>query len=295
MPDRMGREGLHKRALRLYAAAMKIVLALLAVSAAAYVAVLARVWFGQDRLTYRPLAEIEAMPDSVGLAYEDVLLVNRQGTRIHGWFVPCAGAQRTMLFLHGNAGNVSHRLPSLRLFHDIGLNVLVIDYSGYGRSGGEPSEAATRADARAAWDWLTGVRGVTAGDVVLFGRSLGGAVAAGLAGELAAEGTAPEALILESTFTSAVDMGAHFYPWLPVRRLIRNRYESVAALAGVRVPALFAHSPEDDVVPYALGRALHDGYGGPKRFLPLRGGHNLGYQEMGRDYTDGLARFLDSL
>jgi len=291
----MGSEGLHKRALHLYAASMKIVLALLAVSAAAYLAVLARVWFGQDRLTYRPLAAIEATPDDAGLAYEDVLLTNRLGTRIHGWFVPCAGAHRTMLFLHGNAGNVSHRLPSLRLLHDLGLAVLVIDYSGYGRSGGAPSEAATRADARAAWDWLTGVRGVAAGDVVLFGRSLGGAVAAGLAGELAAEGAAPGALILESTFTSAADMGAHFYPWLPVRRLIRHRYDSAAALAGVRVPALFVHSPEDDVVPYALGRALHDGYAGPKQFLPLRGGHNRGYLETGRDYTDGLARFLDSL
>ncbi|MEF2231413.1 MAG: alpha/beta hydrolase, partial [Pseudodesulfovibrio sp.] len=203
--------------------------------------------------------------------------------------------RRTMLFLHGNAGNVSHRLPSLRLFHDLGIAVLVIDYSGYGRSGGAPSEEATRADARAAWDWLTGDRGAPARDVVLFGRSLGGAVAAGLAGELAAEGVAPGALILESTFTSAADMGARLYPWLPVRRLMRNRYDSAAALADVRVPALFAHSPDDETVPCALGRALHDGYGGPKTFLALRGGHNRGYLEMGRDYPAGLARFLGGL
>ena len=274
---------------------MRILLSVLALMGLGYLAVLARVWFGQERLFFRPSAETAGLPESVGLTHENVWLTTRAGTRIHGWFVPRAGSRRTLLFLHGNAGNVSHRLASLRIFHDLGLSVLVIDYSGYGRSACKPSEAATRADARAAWDWLTRDRGMAAQDVIVFGRSLGGGVAAGLAGELEAEGIRPGGLVLESTFTSAAEMGARRYPWLPVRRLVRYRYDSAAALERVRVPTLFAHSPEDETVPFCLGRALHDGYAGPKQFFNLRGGHNRGYLEMGDAYPAGLARFLSSL
>jgi len=273
---------------------MRFLLALAAVAAVGYAAAAARVWFVQRRILFRPVRELEGTPADEGLAYRDVALTNRQGTSLHGWFVPRAGARFTLLFFHGNGGNVSHRLFSLRLFHDLGLAVLLIDYSGYGRSGGTPSEAALLADARAAWDWAA-AQGSAAGDVILFGRSLGGAVAAGLAGELAAGDVRPGGVILESTFNSAADMGARRYPWLPVRRLIRDRFDSAAALGEVRVPALFAHSPEDEVVPFELGRILYEGYRGPKSFLPLRGGHNRGYLEMGPDYPAGLARFLESL
>ncbi|MDD3313194.1 alpha/beta hydrolase [Pseudodesulfovibrio sp.] len=273
---------------------MRFLFAFAALAAGGYAAAAARVWFGQRRILFRPVRELEGTPADEGLGYADVELANRLGTPLHGWRVPCAGARFTLLFFHGNGGNVSHRLASLRLFHDLGASVLLIDYSGYGRSGGRPSEGALLADARAAWDWAA-AQGSRAGDVILFGRSLGGAVAAGLAGELAAEGVRPGGIILESTFTSAADVGARRYPWLPVRRLIRDRFDSAAALAGVHVPALFAHSPTDEVVPFELGRALYEGYRGPKSFLPLRGGHNRGYLEMGQDYPDGLARFLSSL
>jgi len=273
---------------------MRILLALAALAACGYAAAAARVWFGQRRVLFRPVRELAGTPADEGLAYSDVRPANRLGTTLHGWHVPCAGARFTLLFFHGNGGNVSHRLASLRLFHDLGASVLLIDYSGYGRSEGEPSETALLADARAAWDLAVG-QGARPEDVIIFGRSLGGAVAAGLTGELAAEGVRPCGLILESTFTSAADMGVRRYPWLPVRRLIRDLFDSAAALAGVRVPALFAHSPGDEVVPFELGRALYEGYGGPKSFLPLRGDHNRGYLEMGEDYPAGLARFLDSL
>ena len=260
--------------------------------AAGYVAVLVWVYASQRRLLYHPTAEIEATPEVVGLGYEDVWLENRLGTRLHGWWVPCDGSRLTLLFCHGNGGNVSHRVESLRLFHEMGISVLVFDYSGYGQSGGSPSEGATRADARAAFDWLARGRGMEPDRIVLFGRSLGGAVAAGLAAELAAEGVQPAGIILESTFTSVGDMGAAMYPWFPVRRLVRDRYDSREALAGLRIPALFGHSPDDDVVPFALGRDLYESYGGPKTFLPMRGGHNRGYAAMGAAYTEPLGRFL---
>ena len=120
-------------------------------------------------------------------------------------------------------------------------------------------------------------------------------MAAGLARDLARQGTAPAGLILESTFTSLGDMGAAHYPWLPVRLLARFRYDARQDLAGLSLPILFLHSPEDEIVPYALGRALYRDYGGPKTFLALRGGHNDGFLTTGPDYAQGLRRFLDGL
>lgn len=261
---------------------------------AAYALLAAWIYFSQRGMVYCPRREMVATPADAGLAYEDVRLVNRLGTEIHGWRLEREGARLTLLFCHGNGGNVSHRLESLRIFHDLGLSVLIFDYSGYGRSGGEPSEEGTYADARAGWDRLMD-SGVHPGSVVLFGRSLGGGVAAGLARELADEGVAPAGIILESTFTSMPDMGAYLYPWLPVRRLSRFRYDSAAALAGLHLPGLFLHGPDDDVVPYALGSRLFEGYGGPKTFFELSGDHNRGFLETGAPYRDALARFLSSL
>ncbi|MBU4191464.1 MAG: alpha/beta hydrolase [Proteobacteria bacterium] len=277
---------------------MTTLLKIVAVLAAAYVCLTVWVYLSQRRLLYQPTRTVTATPADIGLAYEDVRLVNALGTELHGWWLPHPQARFTLLFCHGNGGNVSHRLHSLRLFHDLGLSVLIFDYSGYGRSLGEPSEVATRADARAAWDWLA-QRGIDPGSVILFGRSLGGAVAARLAADVvadvAAEGTPVAGLILESTFTSVPDMGARLYPWLPVRLLVRDRYDSTRALAGLQTPALFIHSPDDEIVPHALGLALYDGYQGPKSFLALTGGHNDGFLLSGQDYVAGLVRFLAGL
>lgn len=284
--------GVHKTGFGLYGPGMWTFLKIAMFLAAGYAAVLGWVYVSQRRLLYQPSAVVEATPEVVGLGYADVWLTNRLGTRLHGWWVPCAGSRLTLLFCHGNGGNVSHRLESLRLFHELGLSVLVFDYSGYGRSEGTPSEKDTRADARAGWDWLVSEAGAEASGIVLFGRSLGGAVAAGLGAELAAGGVQPAGIILESTFTSVADMGARIYPWLPVRRLVRDRYDSVAALAGVRLPALFGHSPDDEMVPFELGRALYESYGGPKTFMAMRGGHNRGYMDMGPAYAEAFGRFL---
>lgn len=279
----------------MYVPAMTSLIKIVAVLAAAYVCLAAWVYLSQRRLLYQPTRTVTATPADIGLAYEDVRLVNALGTKLHGWWLPRPEARFTLLFCHGNGGNVSHRLESLRIFHDLGLSVLIFDYSGYGRSGGEPSEVATRADARAAWDWLA-QRGIDPGTVILFGRSLGGGVAARLAADVATtsgtRGTPAAGLILESTFTSVPDMGARLYPWLPVRLLVRDRYDSTNALAGLRIPALFIHSTDDEMVPHALGRALFDGYQGPKSFLVLRGGHNDGFLLTGEAYVAGLARFL---
>lgn len=271
--------------------AIKVVGAL----ALVYGALTAWVFLSQRKLLYFPKRELVATPVEAGLAYEDVHLTNELGTTIHGWWLPCDNARFTLLFSHGNGGNISHRLESLRIFHDLGLSVLIYDYSGYGQSLGEVSEEATRADARAAWHWLVDERDIGPHTILLFGRSLGGAVAARLAGELNADNVQPAGMILESTFTSIPDMGAHVYPWLPVRQLARFEYNSRSELADVRSPALFLHSRDDDVVPYDIGYNLYDNYHGPKSFLELLGDHNAGFLFTGEVYVEGLDRFLTQL
>ena len=265
------------------------------VLALVYGSLAAWMYFSQRRLLYMPREELVGTPNDAGLAYEDVRLRNGLGTDIHAWWVPHDRPRFTLLFSHGNGGNISHRLESLRIFHDLGLSVLIYDYSGYGQSRGEPGEEATGADALAAWDWLVRERGVDPGSVILFGRSLGGAVAAELAARLAERGVAPAGLILESTFSSVPDMGALLYPWLPVRRLARFRYDSENVLRNVTLPVLFLHSREDDIVPFELGKRLHDGYGGPKSFFELLGDHNTGFLATGQVYADGLDRFFAGL
>jgi uncharacterized protein len=234
-----------------------------------------------------PLAQIASTPEVRGLAYEDVTLTTADGLALHAWYLPHPAPRGVLLFCHGNAGNISHRLDSLQIFHRLGLAVLIFDYRGYGRSEGSPSEDGTYRDAEAAWRHLVEERGVAPAQIVLFGRSLGAAVAA----ELASRHT-PGALILESAFTSVPDLAAELYPFLPARRLARFRYDAQSALRGVAAPVLIVHSPEDEIIPIHHGRRLYDAAAEPKAFLEIRGDHNFGFVLSGREYVDGLDRFL---
>lgn len=244
----------------------------------------------QPRLLYYPELPgraLTATPADIGLDYEAVRLTTRDGLQLAGWFVPHPRARATLLFLHGNAGNISHRLDSIRLFHDLGLAVLIIDYRGYGESEGQPTEAGTYHDAAAAWEYLVGQRHLASGEIVIFGRSLGGAVAADLASR-----TQPGALFLESTFVSVPDMAARLYPWLPVRWLSRYRYDTGAKLAAITAPLLIAHSADDEIIPYAHGRRLFELAREPKRFLELRGAHNGGFLVSREAYARAVDSFL---
>ena len=260
-----------------------------------YVAIVIWVYASQRKMLFHPSHFDAGSPTDVGLAYEDVRMKTSLGTRIQGWWLPHEKPRFTLLFSHGNAGNITHRIQSLRIFHDLGLSVMVYDYSGYGQSDGEPSEEATQADAQAAWDWLVNEQHIPADQIVLFGRSLGGAVTARLAADLASNGVTPAGIIMESTFSSVPDMGAYMYPWLPVRQLAKYKYDSVAALTSVTAPALFAHSGDDEIVPFALGDRLYLSYGSHKQFMEMRGDHNSGYMEMGPEYPAGLDQFLKAL
>jgi fermentation-respiration switch protein FrsA (DUF1100 family) len=248
-------------------------------------------WLLQPKLLFFPFPEMVGTPADWGFAYEDVWLTTEDGVRLHGWFLPAPNrraAPHTLLFLHGNAGNISHRSASVAIFRELGLDQLIIDYRGYGQSEGRPSETGLYRDASAAWRWLTGSRGIAPADVVVFGRSLGGAVATELAARVR-----PGALIVESSFTDVPSMARLHHPLLARFVPLRYRFPSAANLARVQSPVLVLHSPDDGIVPFAHGRALHAAAPGPKRFVELVGGHNEGFLSSQPHYQEALAAFLD--
>lgn len=243
----------------------------------------------QSHLVFYPETgrEVIATPARINLPYEDVHLETSDGVRLHGWYIPAPQARGTVLFLHGNAGNISHRLDSVLMFHRLGYSMLIIDYRGYGNSGGTPTEQGTYRDAEAAWRYLTENRHIASCRIVLFGESLGGAVAAWLAAS-----HKPAALVIASGFTSVPDLAQQLYPFLPARWLARIRYDTRESLEAVTVPVLVAHSPEDDIIPFSHGRALFDAAHPPKQFLELAGGHNDGFIFMRESWVNVLEDFL---
>ncbi len=255
-----------------------------------YVALLLYLYFFQANFLYLPQIpsyEILARPDTIGLAYEEVTIVTDEGVPLDAWFLPVDQPRGVLLFFHGNAGNISHRLDSLKVFNELGLATLIFDYRGYGRSRGVPSEEGTYRDAEAVWRYVTEQRHTKPKDTVLFGRSLGSAVAAYLATQ-----HTPGALIIESGFTSVPDMAAEAYPFFPARWLARFRYDTEAYLESVSCPVLIVHSRDDEIVPFAHGRRLFAVANAPKQLLEMRGGHNEGFLVSGQTYMDGLDAFL---
>jgi fermentation-respiration switch protein FrsA (DUF1100 family) len=267
--------------------ASRVLSSLLTSLIVAYGAVVAFAYFYQERLVYFPLADLAATPRERGLEYEEVWLTAEDGVRLHGWFIPANAPRAVLLYFHGNAGNISHRLERIALFHRLRLSVFIVDYRGYGKSEGAPSEQGTYRDAAAAWRYLTQVRHHAPDEIVVFGRSLGGGVAA----QLAAHQT-PRALIVESAFTSMTDLGGEAYPWLPVRWLSRYEYPVQAHLARVQSPVLIVHSRQDEIIPFRHGEKLYAHARAPKRFLEIRGGHNDSFLTSGETYTEGLDAFL---
>ena len=241
----------------------------------------------QDKMIYQPWGEITATPSRIGLSFEYISFEASDGVRLHGWFIPAAKtSERALLFFHGNAGNISHRLESIRVFHELGLDLLIFDYRGYGKSEGRPTEEGLYMDGRAAFDFLV-ERGYFPDRIVVFGRSLGGAVAARISLE-----KAPGALILESTFTSLFDMARRVARLFPVRRLLRSEYPTESIMAGILCPVLVIHSPDDEIIPFCQGERLYERITGPKAFLEIKGDHNGGFILTGEAYRKGLESFL---
>jgi fermentation-respiration switch protein FrsA (DUF1100 family) len=248
-----------------------------------------RGWFENLNL-YFPSRQVDLTPKVYGIAYEEVSFASGDGTRLNGWWIPASGAGHApvLLLCHGNAGNMGSRVEKVRILHELGLALFLFDYRGYGKSKGSPSEKGLYEDARAAYRYLTEQRKIPARAVILHGESLGGAVAVELATRLEAG-----AVITESTFTSVVDMGRRYFPFLPIRFLVTQNFDSLSKIRKVRAPILVLHSPEDDIVPFEMGRRLFEAAPEPKAFSELRGDHNDGFAESGALYPQAIRAFLN--
>ena len=268
-------------------------MSVVSVFAIGYAVLAAALFFYQPNLLYfpdMPTRQVQATPGDIGLDFDSVTLTTSDNEQLDAWFVPAELARGTLLFCHGNAGNNSHRLDSIRLFHELGLSVLIFDYRGYGQSTGKPTEKGTYRDADAAWQYLVEQRNISPEHIILFGRSLGASIAAELTTRQAAAG-----VILESAFTSVPDVAAKFYPWLPVRWMSRYQYNTLEQLAAIHSPVLIVHSRDDEIIPYSNGEHLFEAASEPKQFLELRGGHNDGFMVSGDSYLRGLEVFLNEV
>jgi len=245
-------------------------LVLAAVVAAAVVALLALAYFRQESLVFFPDRHLRFTPADLGMIFEDVRLETSDGVTVAAWWIPRPNGRGALIFCHGNAGNMGDRVGKLRLFHDLGLSVLALEYRGYGASQGRPSEQGTARDMDAAVAHLRDARGIPLDRTVFYGESLGGAVAIE-----AATRWLPAALVAESTFTSARAMARHHYPFVPPA-LVRVRYDSLSRVRGLTCPKLFLHGPADTIVPFGMGEELFRAAPEPKRFATLVGDHNSG-------------------
>ncbi len=249
---------------------------------------IALVWSQQRRLIYFPSSGPVPSAASVMPGGRDVVLGSDDGTRLGAWYFPVAGGRTAVLVCNGNGGDRSLRAELAVALNRMGMPVLLFDYRGYGGNPGRPSEDGLAADARAAQAWLAGQPGVD--QIVYFGESLGAAVAIGLAVQLP-----PAALLLRSPFTSLADVAAVHYPWLPVRRLLLDRYPSIDRIATVHVPVLVIAGDRDDIVPERLSRRLHDAANEPKHYVLVAGaGHNDPAFLDGRQMLAEIAGFLSA-
>ncbi len=245
----------------------------------------------QERLIYIPSTEILSDPLHYGMEFEEIRFPSEDGTILHGWFLPHKSSGPVVLMYHGNAGNISYMIDSAKILLDMGYSVFLFDYRSYGLSQSKPlSQEATYMDSRAAYLWLKNSKGYEENQIIVHGRSLGGAQAAHVARRFF-----PKALVLESTFTSLPEVGKHLYPWLPVHLLSRVHYPTLEDVKAVRCPVLIVHSSQDELIPFSHGQKIFDAAPEPKSFVTITGDHNEGYFTSGKAYTEGLNTFLASL
>ena len=263
---------------------MLILIEIIVVLIIAYSALGWTLFFMQPTFLYKPVREVLYTPDELGLDFEKVTLKTDDGLRLSSWYVPAGNSEMTVLFCHGNGGNMMHRLDNL------GLNCLVFDYRGYGNSEGKPTEEGTYLDAKAAYKWLTEQKKIAPENIIIFGRSLGGSIAAQLASQVGAA-----SLIIESTFTSYVDIGKKFYPYMPVRFFARFSYKTIDYIRDVHFPVMIIHSRNDDLIPFEFGLELYEAANEPKEFVEIFDGHNDGFLVSSEIYNKAWTKWLNFL
>jgi len=241
----------------------------------------------EARAIYFPIKGIEFTPKLAGLSFEDIYIETEDNIRINGWFIPGNNAKYTILFCHGNAGNIGYRLEKILLLHKMKLNIFIIDYRGYGRSQGRPSEKGVYLDAKAAYDYLVNKRKIKPEDIILYGESLGCAVVIHLAAE-----EKVGALIAEGAFTRGRDMAKSLYPFLPAA-FFSNSFDSLSKIEKIDAAKLFIHSKNDEVVPIGLARRLYNAASEPKYLAEISGGHNSAFLDSQEKYISSIASFIE--
>jgi uncharacterized protein len=245
----------------------------------------------EHRMIFQPAASLEKSPADAGLEFEEIFFSTRDNVRLHGWFVPHRDAKSTLVWFHGNAGNISHRVDNLKLLHElVKVNVFIFDYRGYGRSEGRPSEEGTYLDGEAAFEAIAQKIGDESRQkMILFGRSLGAAIAAEMATRLPSQ-----ALILESPFISIAEMARVIFPFIPIGPFLRTQYDVRQKIKKIKVPLLVLHGDRDEIVPFEHGKIVFDAAPEPKTFFTIAGAaHNDTYMVGGEIYFRQLKRFID--
>jgi hypothetical protein len=244
------------------------------------------VFFMQENIVFIPTVGTPYQsPATFDIEFQDLKLTSGDH-KIHAWYVPAAANKGTILFCHGNAGNLGHRLDTVKIWHKLGFNLMLFDYSGFGLSGGSPSEENCYRDVQACYDWLKDSHKM-AGQLILHGRSLGGGVASWAATQFSCDG-----LILESTFTSIPDMGRHKFPILPIGMISTMDFSSLSRIDQLKCPLLVLHGPDDEVIPYFMGEKLAEA--GGVDLHKLDGGHNSGFTRT-KNYPQILSEFISGL
>ena len=241
----------------------------------------------ENFFVFFPDSSFDLTPDALHLTYKDVFFSTEDGRRLHGWFFPQDGDSPVILFCHGNAGNISHRLHNVRLLLEKGLQVFIFDYRGYGKSSGRPSEKGIYMDGLAAYDYLVEMEYFTPDKIILFGRSLGATVAIEIAVRKDVKG-----IIIESGFTSTKGMAKTMFLFNPFSHFLPANYNNLEKIVRISVPKLIIHGDEDHIVPFAMGEKLFAASKEPKYFYALRGaGHNDTYVVGGEEYFRKIAMF----
>lgn len=251
-----------------------------------YVLVCLLMWAFQRDLMYVPMRGIQA-PAVYGLAdFQEIGLVSDDKIPVTTWYRPAREGYPTIIHFHGNGGNLSHRAAYFKLLAQAGFGVLALDYRGYGLSGGTPTETGFYADGRAVMAYATGTLGLPLEKIILYGESIGTGVAVQMASEFESA-----ALVLQSPFTSIEVLAQDKYPWLPVRLLLQDRFDSIAKIQDVRMPLLLLHGEQDTIVPVKFGRMLFETAPGPKDavYFPDHGHNNFDWASLA-EAVAGFAR-----
>jgi len=243
--------------------------------------------FLEQKSLYHPFKEIPQTPTNLGIAYEEINFKTDDGKLLNGWFVPAKDVKVTVLYCHGNAGNIYHRLHKVKFFHEMGVNFFIFDYRGYGKSTGNPSEKGLYKDAQAAYDYIISRSDVDRNKIVVYGKSLGGPVAADLCLHRNAS-----ALILEGSFASVALRAQQLYPFLPMKLLITQKYDAMFKVKDIHIPKFIAHGRKDEVISFRHGEILFGVAAEPKQFLPFDGGHNDDVYVTSVAYRENLQKFL---